>query len=60
MVLRVWMPTLAVVAVLVPLRYHEFDAESLWTTALAATIGAVAALIAFRLPVDRSQIQPAP
>ena len=34
--------------------------ESLWTAALAVTIGAVAALIAFRLPVDRSQIQPAP
>ena len=60
MVLRVWMPTLAVVVVLVRLSYHEFDAESLWTAALGATIGAVAALIAFRLPGDRSQIQPAP
>ena len=30
MVLRVFMPTLAVVVVLIPLSYYEFDAVSLW------------------------------
>jgi hypothetical protein len=57
MVLRVFMPTLAVVGVvLVPLSYYEFDAESLWPVALTATTVAVAALVAFRLPGDRIQI----
>ena len=56
MVLRVLMPTLAVVVVLVPLGYYDFDAESLWPAALAAATVAVAALVAFRLPGDRNQI----
>jgi hypothetical protein len=57
MVLRVLMPTLAVVVVLVPLSYYEYDAGSLWPAALAAATVAVAALVAFRLPGDRIQIQ---
>jgi hypothetical protein len=57
MVLRVLMPTLAVVVVLVPLSYYDFDAESLWPAALAAATVAVAALVAFRLSGDRIQIQ---
>jgi hypothetical protein len=57
MVLRVVMPTLAVVVVLVPLSYYDFDAESLWPAALAAATVAVAALVAFRLSGDRIQIQ---
>ncbi|MDT5280239.1 MAG: hypothetical protein QOJ20_1434 [Mycobacterium sp.] len=57
MVLRVLMPTLAVVVVLVPLGYYDFDAESLWPAALAAATVAVAALVAFRLSGDRIQIQ---
>ena len=56
-VLRVLMPTLAVVVVLVPLSYYEYDAGSLWPAALAAATIAVAALVAFRLPGDRIQIQ---
>jgi hypothetical protein len=56
-VLRVLMPTLAVVVVLVPLSYYEYDAGSLWPAALAAATVAVAALVAFRLPGDRIQIQ---
>jgi hypothetical protein len=51
------MPTLAVVVVLVPLSYYEYDAGSLWPAALAAATVAVAALVAFRLPGDRIQIQ---
>ena len=39
MVLRVLMPTLAVIVVLVPLSYYEFDAESLWPIAIAAATG---------------------
>jgi hypothetical protein len=51
------MPTLAVVVVLVPLSYYEYDAGSRWPAALAAATVAVAALVAFRLPGDRIQIQ---
>lgn len=43
---------------LVPLAYYDYDAESLWSVALAAAIAAVAAVLAFRLPADRSEIQP--
>jgi len=57
MVLRVLMPTLAVVVVLVPLSHYEYDAGSLWPAALAAATVAVAALVAFTLPGDRIQIQ---
>jgi hypothetical protein len=58
--LRVWMPTLAVVVVLTPLSYYEFDAVSLWPVAVGATTVAVAALVAFRL-LPRGRIQlPAP
>jgi hypothetical protein len=57
MVLRVLMPTLAVVVVLVPLSHYEYDAESLWPAALAAATVAVAAVVAFRSPGDRIQIQ---
>jgi hypothetical protein len=58
--LRVWMPTLAVVVVLIPLSYYEFDAASLWPVAVGATTVAVAALVAFRL-LPRGRIQlPAP
>jgi hypothetical protein len=57
MVLRVWMATLAVVVVLVPLSYSDFDAGSLWPAALAAATVAVAALVAFRRPGDRNLIQ---
>jgi len=57
MVLRVWMPTLAVIVVLVPLSYYEFDAESLWSIAIAAATWAVAALVAFRLS-DRAHTRP--
>lgn len=56
MVLRVLMPTLAVVVVLVPLGYYDFDAESLWPAAHATATVAVAALVAFTLPGDRNQI----
>jgi hypothetical protein len=54
-VLRVWMPALGLVVVLVPLRYHEFDAASLWAVSLGAAVGVVAALVAFTLPADRNQ-----
>jgi len=57
MALRVFMPTLAVVVVLIPLSYYEFDALSLWPPAIAAAIGAAAALAAFRLS-DRAHIRP--
>ena len=57
MVRRVLMPTLAVVVVLVPLSHYEYDAESLWPAALAAATVAVAAVVAFRLPGYRIQIQ---
>jgi len=57
LVLRVFMPTLAVVVVLIPLSYYEFDAVSLWPPAIAAAIGAVAASAAFRLS-DRAHIRP--
>ncbi len=60
MALQLWMPTLAVVVVLVPLSYYEFDAESLRALALVVLVGAAAALVAFRLPEDRIQIRPAP
>lgn len=60
MALRVWMPTLAVVVVLVLLSDYEFDVESLWAVAFAVMVGAVAALAAFRLPEDRIQVGPAP
>jgi hypothetical protein len=55
MVLRFWMPALGLFVVLVPLRYHEFDAASLWAVSLSAAIGVVAALVAFTLPVDWNQ-----
>ncbi|MDT7762234.1 MAG: hypothetical protein QOC63_1654 [Mycobacterium sp.] len=55
MVLRFWMPAVGLFVVLVPLRYHEFDAASLWAISLSAAIGVVAALVAFTLPVDRNQ-----
>jgi len=51
------MPTLAVIVVLVPLSYYEFDAESLWSIAIAAATWAVAALVAFRLS-DRAHTRP--
>jgi hypothetical protein len=57
MVLRVWMPTLAVIVVLVLLSYYEFDAESLWPIAIAAATWAVAAPVAFRLS-DRAHTRP--
>ena len=57
MALRVFMPTLAVVVVLIPRSYYEFDALSLWPPAIAAAIGAAAALAAFRLS-DRAHIRP--
>jgi len=42
---------------LIPLSYYEFDALSLWPPAIAAAIGAAAALAAFRLS-DRAHIRP--
>jgi hypothetical protein len=56
MVLRVWMPVPAVLVVLVPFSYYEFDTTSLWAASLTAAIGVVAALVAFRPPGDRIQI----